>query len=233
MGRAPRYQTSEARTTARTAAVRRYAQTASGKAARAAASARNYTKRKMARDALLGVDLPRDMRQYARSFRRASFLFAAGWEDLELGLWCHPFAIRVPDTGARSSLTKGERGSWDDRSARVTTVIYHKILELARTRMERWRAPDLDQSAVEVEVVQEITARRDAWVCARDSGIAALEDAEYMHDLYLVWGAKITLMLGEEWKSRKEGLDIYESLYSTKQLPWQRMVKDMRTRMAS
>ncbi|TFK82051.1 hypothetical protein K466DRAFT_501020 [Polyporus arcularius HHB13444] len=219
MGRRPKYLTAEARQAAAREHSRRYAQSERGKTARAARNAQACTQRREFNNRVLGLHMPEGMSCYARPLLRASFAFEPD-PELSLGLWAEPYAFILPGTSIRPSLDSGD-GVWASPEARLSIYHYCRIMDEGPARAEGWRSDDLDLAAVEAQIKDEIAARRDAWVAARDGGVGSAD--AYALEVYLHWGARIIAMLGDEWELRKHGVEAYVAARSQRRLPWQIM----------
>ncbi|TFK83803.1 hypothetical protein K466DRAFT_602550 [Polyporus arcularius HHB13444] len=223
MGRRAKYLTAQARQAAAREYTQRYAQSARGKATRATRNAQTYTQRRESRLQILALDMPEDLFRYARPLLRASFAFEPV-PELSLGLWSAPYTIALPDASIRPSLHSGD-GVWASPEARLSFFHYAQLMDEGMARAELWRGEDLDMAAVEAEIKDEIIARRDAWVAARNGVVGTLD--AYVHDVYLHWGARIIVMLGEELELRKRGVEAYVAGRSQRRLPWQIMRASM------
>lgn len=150
-----------------------------------------------------------------------------GSPGLSLGLWDAPYKFQVPKPEAYKSLTAQEPADVrrDDLPARLSSIQYDQMLEAARTRANFWRTSDVDVEEVHRTICEEVTQRRDAWIAARDAG--TLGEDGLVLDLYLCWGARILVMLAEEWEVRRSGLEQYVTAFEDRSLPWQKARKQM------
>ncbi len=178
------------------------------------------------------VALPRDMFKHTSKLPRVAHAFVGG-EELALGLWSPPYTLTLPLPTAREALTQGEHGVWVTRKTRLSAVHYHNFLSTSWTRTDEWKVEELDTAAVGQAVHEEVTARRDAWVTARDCGVEGGDgQTSYCHEVYLFWGAKMAIALGAEWDIRRRGADAYRTAHARGELPWQEVMKCMRRMLA-
>lgn len=146
-----------------------------------------------------------------------------------LGLWTPPYHILQPDTAATNQLQQtGGSGPWDCPEARIGAAIYDKIIDSGWARKKLWESPELDVNSVGAQLHEEVSLRSAGWELAHNSVCG--EPERRFRDLYLGWGARITVMLADEWGVREAGVDEYSRAAAGGELPWQRMIKDM-TRM--
>ncbi len=163
---------------------------------------------------------------------RVAFSFV-GREDYALGLWSSPFYLIAPDATVRQVICREEHGRWVTRGTRLSAVQYHHFLSIAELRTAAWKSETLDMEAVESVVRDELEARRHAWIAAQDGGIGNGDgELNYAHDVYLVWGARWAVCLGQEWEIRRRGLDTYVEVCARGELPWQKVAHAIRRMLA-
>lgn len=166
------------------------------------------------------------MLRHARLLLPASFSFTSDDESVLLGLWIPPYRVRQPDTAAARQLQhRGDLGTWDCMEARVGAAIYDRIIELGWARKRVWESPELDVERVGDQLHEEVSLRREGWELAYNTTCGDPE--RQFRDLYLGWGARIVVMLAEEWDLRKTGVESYIRAAAEGRLPWQQMIKDM------
>lgn len=195
-------------------------------------NARTRSNRKVAQSTLVGVELPPDMFKYSSTPLRVALSFV-GNEDFALGLWSSPYMLIAPDFTVRSVVCREEHGLWVTRQTQLSAVQYNYFIATGEARTAEWKADALDMDTAESIVRDELEARRYAWIAARDGGIGNGDgQLKYAHDVYLVWGARMAVCLGQEWEIRRRGMGAYTEACARGELPWQRTVQCIRRMLA-
>lgn len=172
------------------------------------------------------------MFKYSGSRVLVAFSFIGG-EDYALGLWTSPYYLIAPDSTIRKVLCREEHGLWVTRGTRLSAVQYHHFISISQARMVEWKSDTLDIEAVDSVVREELEGRRHAWMAALDGGIGNGDgDLKYAHDMYLVWGARFAVCLGQEWEIRKRGVEAYVEVCARGELPWQKISQCIRRMLA-
>ncbi|OSC96668.1 hypothetical protein PYCCODRAFT_1472438 [Trametes coccinea BRFM310] len=164
---------------------------------------------------------------HAHSLRPASFTFTIDCPTLLLGLWDAPYDPVHPDPDTLALLLAHASGAdkWNSLDAKLSAAIYDKIISCGDKRYKIWSKANLDLNSTETELKAKLHSRRVAWESA--VGEVCRPDKTTVRDLYLDWGARVAVMLAQEWEQRKQGVESYTGLRQSGQLPWQGMVKDM------
>ncbi|KAH9847791.1 hypothetical protein C2E23DRAFT_741108 [Lenzites betulinus] len=230
MGRSARYHTSSSKKAAHRDAVRRYELSVLGKQTRSSRNRRDYESRKDRTCTLLDIRLPDELMRQAKLLRPASFIFTSDNNALQLGLWTSPYHITPLNTDVLELSQKASLGPWNCLEAWLGAVVYDKIIELGWERKWVWMEPDLNMDQTEAQLAQEIRLRSAAWEVVWDSICEGTERA--VRDIYLVWGARIVVMLANEWSIRKKGVEEYTDATEQGRLPWQMMIKEMSAMVA-
>lgn len=122
-------------------------------------------------------------------------------------------------------------GVWETRAAVLAAYQWRELMEDGRSRMARWTAP---VAALHREVTTEVYKRVAGWTALYGSQLDVEEEEQYTREVALDWGAKVVLLLVEEWEFRaRNGRGAYEKAAKADQLPWQLFVAQTERLFAS
>ncbi|TFK80128.1 hypothetical protein K466DRAFT_605591 [Polyporus arcularius HHB13444] len=229
MGRRAIHLTAEAKKAAKRAQAQNYRRSAKGKATKSRSNRRYYERQMDARDterslAALEVEIPSDLFARAHGCTLRPCLAVADYGPL---LWPPPHRFFQPPTYMLDAMpwppASSASGKWESRAAVLGSYQWREMIGRCGARMARWTTEPAD--ILHREVTVEVFKRVAGWCALRDTELDVEEEEEYVREVALDWGAKLTSMLVEEWECRtRDGLKGYQEAGKAKRLPWQRFV---------